>query len=113
MQITNELNSEQRLLDRELAGQLKHSFSVYAEMEEAGFSVEFFDTKSFGGLSVVPSTQRVRVKINTSLMDSLNYRRVVSKKISNSFADRLDNPNFLAGNKQSTRFRKPKTWGKK
>ena len=110
MQITEKLNSVQQVLPETTKNDLIKHFPIFNEMVEQGYEIDFYAINGFGGLTIVPSNNRIRVKVNYGAMQIPRYAGVLSNKIRQSFESRLENPNFQAGKKISNKFFKPKSF---
>lgn len=109
MQITETLNDQQRLMYLGEKEALQNTFSIFNEMAAEGYDLEFYYINGFGGLTIVPSTKRIRVKANEAALegpDAYNYAKLLAHKVRQSFESRLTNPKFLAGKKVSNGFKK-------
>lgn len=105
MQITETLNDQQRLMSLGHKEALQQTFPIFNEMESEGYEVEFYYVKGFGGLTIVPSVKRIRVKANPALMQNPGYCPKLAQKVRQSFESRLTNPKFLSGQKVSSAFK--------
>lgn len=105
MQITETLNDKQRLMSMEHKEALKQNFPIFNELAADGYEVEFYYVDSFGGLTIVPSVKRIRVKANPALMQNPGYCPKLAQKVRQSFESRLTNPKFLSGQKVSSAFK--------
>lgn len=108
MQITETLNDQQRLMYLGHKEALQQTFPIFNELTADGYDVEFYYINGFGGLTIVPSTKRIRVKANEAALegsDAYNYAKLLAHKVRQSFESRLTNPKFLAGQKISTRLK--------
>lgn len=74
-------------------------------MESEGYELEFYYVKGFGGFTIVPSVNRIRVKANPALMQNSGYCSKLAQKVRQSFESRLTNPKFLSGQKVSSAFK--------
>lgn len=109
MQITETLNDQQRLMSLGNKEALQQTFPIFNELSADGYEVEFYYVGGFGGLTIVPSTKRIRVKANEAALagtDAYNYAKLLAHKVRQSFESRLTNPKFLAGKKVSNGFKK-------
>lgn len=105
MQITETLNDQQRLMSLAHKEALQKTFPIFNDLTTDGYEVEFYYVNGFGGLTIVPSVKRIRVKANQSELDRPGYAGLLARKVSQSFESRLTNPKFLAGQKISTNFK--------
>lgn len=108
MQITDKINSFQKVIAPAISATLMQEHTILQEIKAAGYDIDFYEISGFGGLTVVPSKNRVRVKVNGDLLWNPGYGSILAEKLRQSFESRLENPNFLAGKKVSSRFRNPK-----
>lgn len=106
MQITETLNDQQRLMSLGHKEALQQTFPIFNELTADGYEVEFYYVDGFGGLTIVPSVKRIRVKANPALMQNPGYCPTFAHKVRQSFESRVTNPKFLAGKKVSNRFKK-------
>ena len=105
MQITETLNDQQRLMSNDDKQMLRKCYPIFNEMESAGYEVEYYYISGFGGLTVVPSVGRVRIKANPALFQTPELTSLFAHKVRQSFESRLTNAKFLAGKKVSTGFK--------
>lgn len=108
MKINDKLNSEQKVLAPAVSVALMQEHTILQEIKAAGYDIDFYEISGFGGLTVVPSNNRVRIKVNGDLLWNPEYGPVLADKLRQSFESRLDNAQFLAGKKVSSRFCTPK-----
>lgn len=106
MQITETLNDQQRLMSLADKQMLRKCYPIFNELESEGYEVEFYYVNGFGGLTIVPSVKRIRVKANAEAMTDSDYCSTLAHKVRQSFESRLTNPKFLAGKKVSNGFKK-------
>ncbi|WPK37681.1 hypothetical protein [Escherichia phage AV124] len=105
MQITETLNDQQRLMSLGHKEALQQTFPIFNELTADGYEVEFYYVDGFGGLTIVPSVKRIRVKANQEALADADYCSSFAHKVRQSFESRLTNPKFLAGQKISTRLK--------
>lgn len=108
MQITETLNDKQRLMSIGDAQYLYENFPIFKELEADGYEVDYYYVSGFGGLTIVPSVKRIRVKANQETMTDVDYCTKLAQKVRKSFESRLTNPKFLAGLKVSNAFKNGK-----
>lgn len=108
MQITETLNDQQRLMSLEHKEALQQTFPIFNELSADGYEVEFYYVDGFGGLTIVPSVKRIRVKANPQALSDVDYCSKLAHKVRQSFESRLTNPKFLAGKKISKDFKNKK-----
>lgn len=108
MQITETLNDQQRLMSIGDADYLRENFPIFNELSTGGYDVEFYYVDGFGGLTIVPSVKRIRVKANQEAMTDVDYCSKLAHKVRQSFESRLTNPKFLSGQKISSAFKNKK-----
>lgn len=106
MQITETLNDQQRLMSLGHKEALQQTFPIFNELTAGGYEVEFYYVNGFGGMTIVPSVKRIRVKANKEALADVAYCSDLAHKVRQSFESRLTNPEFLAGKKVSNRFKK-------
>ena len=104
MQITETLNDQQRLMSIGDADYLRENFSIFNELYTDGYEVEFYYVNGFGGLTIVPSVKRIRVKANLGAMADVEYCSSLAHKVRQSFESRMTNPKFLSGQKVSIKW---------
>uniref|UniRef100_A0AAU8GF02 Uncharacterized protein n=1 Tax=Salmonella phage vB_SEnST11_KE23 TaxID=3161174 RepID=A0AAU8GF02_9CAUD len=105
MQITETLNDQQRLMSLADKQMLRKCYPIFNEIESEGYDVEFYYVDGFGGLTIVPSVNRVRVKVNPAVLSDYDDCLKFAHKVRQSFESRLTNPKFLAGKKVSNGFK--------
>lgn len=108
MQITETLNDQQQVMEQSDKQMLRKCYPIFNEMESEGYDVEMYYVTGFGGLTIVPSAGRIRVKANRSALSDADYCSKLAHKVSQSFSSRLTNPKFLAGKKISKDFKNKK-----
>lgn len=108
MQITETLNDQQRLMDLSDKQMLFKCYPIFNEMVEAGYETEFYYVGGFGGLTIVPSMGRIRVKANQGALSDFDYCSKLAEKVRQAFESRLTNPKFLASQKMSIAFKNKK-----
>lgn len=108
MQITETLNDQQRLMSLAHKEALQQTFPIFNELTTDGYEVEFYYVDGFGGLTIVPSVKRIRVKANQEAMADVDYCSKLAHKVRQSFESRLTNPKFLSGQKISSAFKNKK-----
>lgn len=112
MQITEKLNSAQTVLPDEVIKILVESSPIFYEMVSQGYEVDYYSVKGFGGLTIVPATDRIRVKVNPLFLGHPEYLTVLIGKISDIFTTWFESPEFLNGNKLSKKFPPPERFKK-
>ncbi|AGZ17726.1 hypothetical protein X824_gp097 [Escherichia phage 4MG] len=108
MQITETLNDQQRLMSLGHKEALQQNFPIFNELTTDGYEVEFYYVDGFGGLTIVPSVKRIRVKANQEALSDVDYCSKLAHKVRQSFESRLTNPKFLSGQKISSAFKNKK-----
>lgn len=108
MQITDKLNSDQRFCPDEIAEHIQKVHPIIAELSAEGYDVDFYEVSGFGGLTIVPSMKRARVKVNVSRMQSPLYVAWLFDKLQSAYDSRLSNKEFLKGKKLSAKFPPPR-----
>lgn len=108
MQITETLNDQQRLMFNSDKQMLRKCYPIFNELESDGYEVEFYYVDGFGGLTIVPSVKRIRVKVNQEALTDVDYCSKLAHKVRQSFESRLTNPKFLSGQKISSAFKNKK-----
>ncbi|AKJ73540.1 botulinum neurotoxin type D, BoNT/D [Salmonella phage 40] len=94
MQITETLNDQQRLMSLADKQMLRKCYPIFNEIESEGYDVEFYYVDGFGGLTIVPSVNRVRVKVSPVVLSHYDDCLKFAHKVRQSFESRLTNPNF-------------------
>lgn len=107
MQITEKLNSEQSFCSEEVVSHFTNNFPIIKEMAEAGYEIDFYEVIGFGGLTVVPTKNRIRVKLNPHRLQHEAYVEWLVSRLRWAFERRQESAEFQVGKKVSTKFAPP------
>lgn len=107
MQLTDKLNSDQTLMSEHTISLLKEHFPLFNEIEKDGYDVDFYLVESYGSITIVPSTKRVRIKMNVGLLSDLLYVSGLVTLMEEWYNDRENKRGFTDGKKIRKDFKKP------
>lgn len=111
MQITEKLNDQQRLMSLADKQMLCKCYPIFNEMEKEGYDVDFYYVRGRGAITIVPSTNRIRIKVRDDRLNDLVYLNWLVVRLEAFYKNRTDKKDYLEGIKISRGFKEKR--GKK